>query len=93
MFASIQFGSVTSLTYFYPQSFLNALFSEPIQRVQKIAIAVFSRSYEFFNSFNKPSGETNLKTVAFISCLSLIALLVISMLRRRDSNLMSSTPS
>ena len=75
-------------SYFKP-SFLN-LSPAPttIQRIKEIAGTIFLRLSEFLKSFQAPaSNEGNLKTFALVSCLSLIALLVLSILRRRDPNL------
>ncbi len=86
MFTSIQFNSLSSFALFTQQPALNSLVSEPIQRIKEVVLAVFSRIYEFFHSFNKPSSENNLKAFALISCFSLIVLLFISILRRRHSH-------
>lgn len=65
----------------------DTIISQLTQRIKEIVAAVWQKISDFFGSYHKPSNESNIKTFAIISCVSLIALLVISMLRRRDSNL------
>lgn len=87
MFPPIHFDSFISLAFFSSQPLLNSLQSDITQRAKDIAIAAFKKMTEFFTFFNNQSNEINLKTFALISCVSLIALLVISMLLRKDSRL------
>lgn len=76
--------------YFYIRQspFSQFLSSDQTKRIKEIALDCFIKASEFFAKFKLQSNETNIKAMAMISCLSLIALLVISMLRRRDHNLM-----
>jgi hypothetical protein len=85
MFTSVQFGLLDPAVAYQNPSF-SSFPDRLMKRIKEIAISTFHRIFEFFKSFQKPSKETNLKTFAIISCLSLIALLVISMLRRRKSH-------
>jgi hypothetical protein len=93
MFTSVQSSFSASSAYLYQEVLPNISSSEIIKRIREIAVDMFTRVSEFFNAFNKPSNENNLKVFALISCASLIALLVISMLRRRDTRIVyPSTP-
>jgi hypothetical protein len=85
MFASIQLSQWTSCSFIYQTFFFNSLSLDSIKRIKEIAITIFSKISAFCKSFNNQSKEINVKAIAMISCLSLVALLVISILRRRDS--------
>jgi hypothetical protein len=86
MITSVPFAQEISAYVFQP-FLLNFLSPEQTKQIKQIAITVFSRISEFFKSFksiNSQPKEINIKAIAMIGCLSLIALLVISMLRCRD---------
>jgi hypothetical protein len=70
----------------YQNSFLYFLSEDPLKRIKDIAIDIFSKFSHFVKSFNNQSKEiNNTKTIAMIGCLSLIAIFVISLLRRRNA--------
>ena len=88
MLASIQFNhwsSFTPLCLSFPN--INHLISEITKQIKAIALTIFAKISEGLRTFNNQSNEINLKTIAMVSCLSLIALLVISILRRHDNYL------
>lgn len=87
MFASLRLDLLPSAPFFDSSFFSDTMISQLTNRIKEIAAAIFQKISDFFNSYNKYSNESNIKAFALISCLSLIALLVISMLRRRDSSL------
>jgi hypothetical protein len=87
MLPSIQFCQWTSYVNFSVSSFFNFLSSKQTNRIKEIALAIFLRIADFFKSFNNQSKEINIKAIAMIGCLSLIALLVISIFRS-DTRLM-----
>lgn len=51
------------------------------QRVKDVALVVFDRCSGFVKKFKGQSNEINIKPIAMISCLSLIAILIISVFR------------
>lgn len=86
MMTSIRFDSlISSISPPSTNSFIDVLSTATAQRIKDIAIHIFTRLSAFLNAFSRQSNESNLKGFALISCLSLIALLVISLLRQRDS--------
>lgn len=85
MFASIQLGQWASFAHVYQPTLLNFLPAEPTKRIKEIAFATFAKISGFLRTFNNQSNEINIKAIAMISCLSLVALMVISMLRHRDA--------
>jgi glutaredoxin 2 len=87
MFASLRLDSLSSAAFSNSFFSSDTIISQITQRIKEIVAAAFQKISDFFNAYNKHSNESNIKTFALISCLSLIALLVISMLRRRDSRL------
>ncbi|WP_068471424.1 hypothetical protein [Candidatus Protochlamydia phocaeensis] len=64
---------------------LQHAYSDQIRRIKEVALSFFSKCYDIFRNIETSSNQINVKTLAMISCLSLIAILVISILRRRDS--------
>lgn len=48
---------------------------------------IFKEISDFFSSFDIYPAERNIKTFALVSCVSLIALLVISMFRKVDMSI------
>lgn len=64
-----------------PTQLTQLLASQQVQRVKAIALDIFEKFSGFIKKFKSQSNEIDLKPMAMISCLSLIAILVISMLR------------
>lgn len=64
-----------------PTQLSQLLASQQVQRVKAIALDIFEKFSGFIKKFKSQSNEINLKPIAMISCLCLIAILVISMLR------------
>lgn len=85
MLASIHLGQWASYNQIIQPAFLNFLSSDVTKRIKDVAIAIFSKVSAFLKSFNNQSSEINIKGIAMISCLCLVTLLVISILRRRDA--------
>ena len=56
-------------------------------KIKDAVIKFFKKIFEFATTFNSESRGDNLKNVALISCLSLIALLVVAIMGRRNSRL------
>lgn len=84
-----------SFPHFSSSSFINAnpyiaglISSEQIGRIKEIASGIFSRIAAFISHADSESNQINVKTLAMISCISLIALLVISILRQRDTRIL-----
>ena len=73
-----------SSCWIQPMRFLNFSSSDILQRIRETAFAAFSKLDAFFSSFKRQSSEGNVKTFALISCPFLIALMIISMLRKRS---------
>lgn len=90
MFMPVRFNRPIYLSSLQQARFLNNFSSKIAQQVKKIALITFTKFSNFFNSFNQQPYESNLKAFALVSCLSLIALLVISILQQRDSNLINA---
>ncbi len=61
--------------------------SEILNKIKDVAQTIFLKLRDFFKNSSNQNKEINLKAIAMVSCLSLIALLVISILRRRDGRL------
>lgn len=90
---SIQFDKISHYGVLLQTSLLNFIEYEETKRIKEIAASIFNRLSSFFSSFGSQSKEMNLKPLAMISCLSLIALLVISFLRKgEDSIIPPQTP-
>jgi hypothetical protein len=66
-----------------PPRSLNFSSSDILQRIREAALAAFLKLDTFLSSFKRQSSEGNMKTFALISCPFLIALMIISMLRKR----------
>ncbi len=85
MLPSIQVNQRAFYTQIFQlPAFLNSLSQDPVKHIKELALSIFSKMSELFKAFNNQTNEINIKTIAMVSCLSLVALLVISMLRRRD---------
>src|SRR5271154_3485073 len=87
MLAPVQSVQWASFAHVYPPSFLNIASSDRIERIKEFAMATFTKFLGFLKSFNNQSKEINTKKIAMISCVSLIVLLVIALLRRRNAQL------
>lgn len=87
MFAPIHAIPIASMACFCQRSFSEFLSSETTKRIKEIALSIFKRITDFCSLWKQPSDETNLKAVALVSCLSLIALIVIAILRRPNSSI------
>jgi len=58
-----------------------------VQYVKEIAQLIFQKLSSFSNAYENYPNESNLKTFALISCLSLITLLVIIALRKSQPSI------
>ena len=74
-------------SYFCMPAFSPISPSEIMNTVKDVAQTIFLKLRDFFKKNNNQNKEINLKAIAMVSCLSLIALLVISILRCRDGRL------
>lgn len=92
MFRSIQFEKIPHYAALLQSSLLNFIEYEETKRIKEIAASIFNRLSSFFSSFGSQSKEMNLKPLAMISCLSLIAILVISFLRKGEDSIFPQTP-
>ncbi len=84
MFAPIHCVQQASYQVYHQLGFISLtqlLASEQVQRVKGIALSTFEKFSSFLTKFKSPSNEINLKPIAMVSCLCLIAILVISMFR------------
>ena len=84
MFPPIWPSSLFSAAIFSSSPFSNIFSSKITQRIKEIAAINLQRISDFFTLYGQ-SNENNVKAFALVSCLSLISLLVISMLRKRDA--------
>lgn len=74
------YESFSSFTF----SFNNSALSSTIQRIREIVSRTLERTFSFIDSYDVYSNDISLKTFAFIGCLSLVALIVISLLRKKE---------
>lgn len=89
MFASIHSHSFSNTIFSNSFSFSEIVSPDLTKRIQEYTKTIFVELSVFFTSFDVYPTEKNIKTFALVSCLSLIALLVISMFRKQDASLVS----
>lgn len=87
MFASIYSPSFSNSIISHSFSFSEIISPDITKRIQEYATPIFNQLSDFFTSFDVYPAEKNIKTFALVSCLSLIALLVISMFRKNGSSI------
>lgn len=83
----IGLGIMTCFAYKMYQS-VNADQSDLNLRVQGVGSSIFAKIGAFLTDVNNPAptNDSNLKAFAMIGCLSIMALLAFSILRRREKS-------
>lgn len=76
----------------FPEFLSNVSTLDIMDRVKNSAMGVFNTAAGYLKTYDNYSEEENLKAFALISCISLVALLLINILFKNGRSIVSSLP-
>ena len=87
MTVSFPLQSLYPATFTAAEMFIDDIFIGVVQKTIEVVTTIFKCISSFFNKYSIESNDSNLKAFAFIGCLSLIALLILSVFRRHQGSI------